>query len=145
MKTRTSIRARPTVTFLLLCSIPILAAEGPATGNGDQWEVTSKMSMEGMPMEMGAQTHRVCAPKEWEEPPGGANGPGQCEASDFQKTATKVTWKVSCSGPPAMSGVGEIVRDGDSAYAGTIRFTTEGAVMIMKINGRRLGSCNVAQ
>jgi len=132
---------RSFLALLLLCSFPVLAAD-----DGDQWEVTTKMTMQGMDLPMGAQTHKVCAPKEWDEPPGGASGPGgKCTVSDVQKTATKVTWKMNCAGPPAMTGEGEIVRDGDSAYSGTVKFAMDGGAMIMKMDGRRLGSCTVAR
>ena len=129
------------VTFLLLFSLPVLAAD-----DGDQWEVTSKMTVEGMDMPMGAQTHTVCSPKEWEEPPGGTSGPGgECTVYDVQRSGNKFTWKVNCAGPPAMTGEGEIVRDGDSAFAGTVKFAMEGGAMTMRMNGRRLGSCTVGQ
>src|SRR5688572_18671525 len=86
------------VSFLLLFSLPVLAAD-----DGDKWEVTSKMTVEGMDMPMGAQTHTVCSPKDWEEPPGGTSGPGgECTVSDVQKSGNKFTWKATCAGPPAM-------------------------------------------
>jgi Protein of unknown function (DUF3617) len=141
MTTRSFGRTRLVATFVLLFSIPVLAAD-----EGDQWEVTTKMTVEGMDMNMGGQTHTVCSPKEWNEPPGGASGPGgECTVTDAKRDGSKYTWKVSCAGPPAMTGVGEIVRDGDSAYDGTIRFDMDGGAMVVKIKGRRLGSCTVAQ
>ena len=79
-------------------------------------------------------------------PPGGSSGPGgECTVSDAQQSGNKFTWKVTCAGPPAMTGEGEIIRDGDSAYTGTLKFAMEGGAMIMKIDGRRLGSCTLPQ
>jgi len=141
MTTRRFARLRLIATSLLLFSIPVLAAD-----DGDQWEVTTQMTVEGMNMNMGGQTHTVCSPKEWTQPPGGASGPGgECSVTDAQRDGEKFTWKVNCAGPPAMSGVGEVVREGDSRYSGSIRFAMDGGTMVVQIKGRRLGSCTVAQ
>ena len=110
---------------------------------GDLWEVTSKMSMEGMPMEMPANTQKVCAPKTWTEPPGSDAGKG-CEVLDFKNTATATSWKVRCAGPPAMTGEGEITRQSPDAYTGAIKVQSEHGVMTMKLDGRRLGDCDLA-
>ncbi len=125
-----------------------LAASGAAAApavkeSGDLWEVTSKMSMEGMPMEMPATTQKVCAPKTWTEPPGSDAGKG-CEVLDFKNTATATSWKVRCAGPPAMTGEGEITRQSPDAYTGTIKVQSEHGVMTMKLDGRRLGDCDLA-
>lgn len=60
------LRASATALFLLGL-LPVLAAETPA--KGDLWEVTSKMSMEGLSMQMPAQTGKYCAAKVWTSPP----------------------------------------------------------------------------
>ena len=145
MTTRSIVLSQATAALLLSGSISFLAADEPASETGDLWEVTSRMSMEGMPIELPAQTQRVCAPKEWTEPPTGPGGPGRCESTDFQKAGDKVTWKVSCSGPPPSTGVGEITRSSAEAYAGSIKFTSSDGVMTIKINGRRLDACTVGK
>lgn len=137
MQTRSLVLSGSGATLLLIGAMSLFAAE-PAGNTGELWEVTSKMSMEGMPMEMPAQTMRVCSAKEWTEPPPG--GPGECKTSDFKRNGNKISWTTTCSGPPAMTGVGEITRDGD-AYTGAIRFSSDEANMIVKLNGRRVGSC----
>jgi uncharacterized protein DUF3617 len=138
-----------TATFLLLVSIPLLALAAepaaPAKETGDLWEVTTQMSMEGMPMSLPANTTKVCAPKEWKEPPGGADERHKCRNSDFKKEGAKATWKVVCAGPPEMTGDGEITRSGDDAYAGSIKFHSSEGNMNLKLNGKRLGTCEVAQ
>jgi hypothetical protein len=134
-------------TFVLL-SVPAFArtraAEAPAAGGtGDLWSVTTQMSMEGMPMALPSNTMKVCASKDWTEPPGGADERRKCTNSDFKVEGPKATWKTTCAGPPAMSGEGEIVRDGADAYNGTIKFTSADGNMTVKISGRRLGGCDV--
>jgi len=115
----------------------------PAKEPGDLWEVTSRMSMEGMPMQMPAQTHKVCSPKDWTEPPG-AKADEKCETLDFRNTPTKSTWKMRCPGPPAMTGEGEITRTSPDAYTGTMKFTSDEGAMTMAISGRRVGDCDSA-
>ena len=123
----------------------LLAPDAAPAGKeqGDLWEVTSKMSMEGMPMEMPATTQKLCAPKTWDEPPGGDAGQG-CEVSDFKSAAAGTSWKVRCAGPPAMTGEGEITRTSPDAYTGTIKVRSEQGEMTMKLAGRRLGACDPA-
>jgi len=132
--------------FLVLSSIPVRAADTPpanaAKETGDRWEVTSKMSMEGLPMELPAQTQKVCAAKEWKAPPAAMDERQKCQSSDFKSAGSKVTWKVRCAGPPEMTGDGEITRNGADAYTGQIRFTSEDGTMTMKLNGRRVGACD---
>jgi uncharacterized protein DUF3617 len=130
--------------LVLLSSIPARAADAaPAAAQpGDLWEVTTQMSMEGMPMAMPVQKQKVCAPKEWTEPPGGADEARKCQNSDFKKDGPKATWKVTCAGPPPMSGEGEIIRDGADAYTGTIKFTSADGNITIKLGGHKLGGCD---
>jgi hypothetical protein len=125
-------------TLFALAAAP--AATPPA--KGDQWEVQSQMSMEGMPMTMPAQKVVVCAPKEWKEPPGGADEQRKCTVSDFRMTGPKATWKTHCDGPPPMDGDGEVTRAGD-AFTGAIKLTTSGKAMTIRLNGKRLGDCDL--
>jgi hypothetical protein len=117
------------------------APAAPVTEPGDLWEVTSRMSMEGM--QMPAQTHKVCSPKNWTEPPG-AGADEKCKTLDFKNTPTKSTWKMTCPGPPAMTGEGEITRTSPTAYTGTMKFTSEEGAMTLAISGRRVGDCDSA-
>jgi len=125
--------------------LPTAAAQvaTAAKDPGEKWEVTSQMSMEGMPMAMPARTSTVCAPKEWKEPPAGSDEGQKCQTSDFKVVGTKATWKVTCAGPPAMTGEGEITRESADAYSGTIKFTSEGSSITIKLRGKRLGTCEL--
>ena len=129
----------------LLCgTLVALAADPPATAaaRGDQWEVLSQMSMEGMPMPMPPQKVVVCAPKEWKAPPGGADEKRKCTVSDFQMSGNKGTWKTHCDGPPPMEGTGEVTRDSADAFSGAIKLASGEAKMTIKLTGKRLGDCD---
>ncbi len=129
-------------TFTALLAVPNQLPAEPATANEqkDLWEVTSKMAMEEMPMEIPAQTMKVCAAKEWKEPPGGADERQTCRNSDFKIAGKTATWTVTCS-EPAMTGHGEITRDTPDTYSGAIKFTSDDGSMTINLNGRRLGGC----
>jgi len=126
------------ISLVLSCSLPILAAEPP----GDLWQVTSKMSMEGMPFDMPAQTLKICAAKNSQEPPGSANDDRGCVNSDMKRVGNLVTWTSSCAGPPAMTGQGEITYEGTDAYTGTIKYVTDDGNMTINLTGRKIDSCD---
>ena len=136
---------RPVSLFLLvLGTTPFLAAAAqPAPGKeiGSLWEMTSQMSMEGMPMGLPAQKMKVCAPKD--QPPVAADERHKCTNSDFKKEGTKVTWKTVCAGPPEMTGEGEIIFSDADNYTGTIKFASSQGSMTTKLTGKRAGECEL--
>ena len=108
---------------------------------GDQWETTAQMAMEGVPMRMPASTVKVCAAKEWKEPPGGRK---ECKNTNMKREGNKVTWDVQCSGP-TMAGRGELTFESESAYSGTIKFTSDQGNMTVKLTGKKIGECDNPQ
>ncbi len=137
--------------IIVVVSIVSLAAGGAHAAdaapsppkNGDLWEVTSQMTMEGMPAGMGmpAQTRRVCTGKEWTKPPV-ASDEHNCQMTDFKTTATKSSWKVSCQG---MNGEGEITRTSPDAYTGWMKMSAPQGTMTMNLTGKRVGDCDSAE
>jgi hypothetical protein len=109
---------------------------------GDLWEVTTQMSMAGMQgISMPPQTNRVCSDRQWNKPPVNMADHG-CKTSDFRSTPTKSSWKMSCDGPPAMTGEGEITRSGPEAYQGWMKLNSEQGLMNMTLSGKRVGDCD---
>jgi hypothetical protein len=119
---------------LLLCASATFAADAA----GDLWQVTSKMSMVGMPMGMPAQVSKVCAAKTWTQPPGGTRG--SCTRSDFKMDGTTATWTEKCENP-TMTGHAEITRQGSDAYTGSIKFESPQGDMTINLEGQRIGDC----
>ena len=114
-----------------------------AQGTDDLYEVTVRMEMVGMPMQMPAMTQRSCVKK------GGSDAdavPRQdnCKVTDAKRVGNKLTFAMVCTGRDAMTGTGEMTYAGDG-YAGTIRMKgkMEGQDMEMTqaITGRRVGNC----
>ena len=120
-----------------------MAPAALAQGADDLYEVTVRMEMVGMPMQMPAMTQRSCVKK-------GASDadtvPHQdnCNVTNARRDGNKVTFSMVCTGRDAMTGNGEMTYAGDG-YAGTIRFKgkMEGQDMEMTqaITGRRVGAC----
>lgn len=125
--------------LLLLGLPPVLADETPA--KGDLWEVSSKMSMESLPMEMPGQTLKVCAAKNWTKPPAGDNPRQACRRSEYTVAGDKVTWTERCESP-TMTGKGEITRQGKDAYTGAIVYASAQGTMTIKLTGHKVGSCD---
>ena len=132
----------PQVLMTLIAMLALAGSAAPAGKTGDLWEVTTRMSMEGM--EMPARAMKVCAAKEWKEPPAPANEEQKCSYSEFKVVGPRATWKVRCTNPE-MTGEGDITRKGSDSYAGVIKFTTEHGVMTLKLDGKRLADCDPAK
>jgi hypothetical protein len=124
-----------TAAALVFALFP-LQAQAP----GDLWQVTTKMSMQGMSMP--GQSSQVCAAKQWTKPPGGARE--GCTTSGFSMNGNTATWDVMCTGQQSMAGHGEVTRNGDS-YAGTIKFAAEGFAMTIELEGKKVGDCSNPQ
>ena len=131
--------ARTVAVGAALLAFGVIA--GAQAAKGDLWEVTSQPSMEGVPIKMPSNTTKVCAAKEWTEPPGGQKN---CKNSNMKVEGAKVTWDVQCTGP-SMSGHGEITRDGADAYSGAIKFMSDQGNMNVKISGKKIGDCDNPQ
>ncbi len=119
---------------------PIVAAEA-----GDLWQVTSAMSMPGMPA-MPARASSTCMATTWSQPPGGANN--SCTRTDFHVDGAKATWTETCTNPP-MTGHGEVTRQGSDTFSGAITFAAPQGMpagnMTIKLDGHRVGACDATQ
>jgi len=114
-----------------------------AQGADDLYEVTIKMEMVGMPMQMPAMTQRSCVKK------GASDADAvphrdNCNVTNARRDGNKVTFSMVCTAREEMTGNGEMTYGGDG-YAGTIRLKgkMEGQDMEMTqaITGRRVGAC----
>ena len=114
-----------------------------AQAAGDLYEVTVRMEMAGMPMQMPAMTHRNCVKK------GGSDAdlvPHQdnCTVTDAKRTGNRLTFAIACTGRDAMKGTGDFTFAGDG-YTGQIRLAgkmeNEDVQVTQAIAGRRVGAC----
>ena len=145
MSSRSAVRFAATA-LVLSSLLPPVAAQAPA-GKGDLWESTSQssMNMGGMSMPMPPQTQRLCAAKAWKRPPVASNQDQNCTTSDFAITGPRVTWTSVCTGRMAMTGKGDITRQGSDAYRGTVQYAFAEGTMTVAISGRKVGECDNPQ
>jgi Protein of unknown function (DUF3617) len=116
-----------------------LSAIAVAADEGELWETTSQMSMEGMPMQMPVTRQNVCAARDRQQPPGASNAQPNCQNSNQQTGDGTFTWTVQCTNPD-MSGVGEVRYSGNDSYTGTIRFTSADGNMTINLTGTNTGT-----
>jgi hypothetical protein len=122
-----------------------LAAQGPMRpGN---WETTVKMEMAGMSMQMPEMKNTNCVTAEQlqKDPATGLPNMAQdprsgCKVSDYKTTGNTVSWKMACPAPASSTGTGELTFSGDT-FTGTMKMSSPGGEMTMKMAGKRLGDC----
>jgi hypothetical protein len=129
-------RLTATASLVLMALAPVRAADPP----GILWQMTSQMVMEGVPMAMPPQMMKQCTARQWTRPPPG--GDKTCVNSDYTVVGNKATWKMKCSGDMPMTGTGEMTFEGTDSYAGAIKATAEGMSMIIKLSGKKIGTCD---
>ena len=112
------------------------------------WEITTKMEMPGMPMQMPARKHTQCLTKKnmlKTMVPKEQTQKEECKITNTKISGNTVAWVMKCSGEDAMEVTGKTTYHGDT-FNGTITMITndpeEGKMkMIIHISGRRIGEC----
>lgn len=137
--------------FGLICMKASQAFPGQVNMHEGKWQLTMETKMEGLPFQVPVvpYTTTQCITKDDLVPRNTAGPKDQkCEIIDRKIAGSKVTWKVKCVNPQAVSeGEGEITYSGDS-YAGRMRtkITDNGTKQVMTsttvMKGRRIGDCS---
>jgi len=106
-----------------------------------KWEITTKMEMKGMSMEMPAVTHIQCLTKNDFVPQDpGANQ--KCEPVKSKVSGNTVTWSIKCNGEGGpMSGNGKVTYSGDG-FKGSMNMKQGGMDMTSHISGKYIGKCD---
>jgi Protein of unknown function (DUF3617) len=133
------------VAVLVVVCAPLLirAIAADASLPGETWETTSQPTMEGMPPGFRLPVTRLtqCLAKNRTEPPVAPSPQGTCTSSNVQRTETKVTWAMQCTGP-TMTGTGEIVYSADrKSYTGVIKFMGAQGAMTINLTGTKGADC----
>src|SRR6185295_13321817 len=108
---------------LHVSAVSIFAAllfAGPASAGGDnihegEWEITTQMSIQGMPFVPKPVTRTQCITRK-DAVPKPAQEQGKCDISTTKTEGNKVSWQVKCEKGPndSAEGSGEITYSGDS-------------------------------
>jgi hypothetical protein len=132
------------VIFAAIVVTPARAQVNMAEG---KWEVTSEVTMEGMPFQIPPTKTTQCITKENAVPTGEKDR--NCKVLSQSMKGNTVTWKVRCEEKEGTTeGEGEITYSGAS-YKGTMqaRMTEKGGktqTVKMKLSGKRIGDCTEA-
>jgi len=130
---------------LLLCNAAFVTvpAWAQAQDKGEQWEITTRMEMAGMPAALPATTTRICVGKNAKDE---VPVPKQdnCRTTESRRTGNTMRYRMECTGKDAMVGEGEITYAGDT-YTGRMHMTGKSGGdtfdMTQNFTGRKLGEC----
>ena len=134
------------ISCLAFLAIPAaVSAQAPPNMEEGNWEITSKMEMEGMPFAMPATKHNQCMTKKDMVPDGSRKGQ-ECTVKEQKVTGNTLTWRIQCKDKEGtMDGEGRITWAGKT-YEGTMKARmTEKGGEVMNMNfqyqGRHTGPC----
>jgi hypothetical protein len=122
-----------------LVSLPLAAG---AQGKDELWEVTSQMSMPGLPAGMGASTQRVCQDKDPAKQEVQGRNMENCKVTDRKQSGNRMTMTLAC--PQGTAVFENTYNAARTEYQGTMRMKTREGEMTMAMTGRKVGSCDAA-
>lgn len=126
---------------VLLCTFSISFAGSEPNMKDGLWEITTKVEIPGMPMEMPAMTHTQCITKE-NAVPDSSQPDQECKIIESHVNGDTVTWQMKCETPDGNAeATGEIVYSGDT-FKGVIKMNMQDMEMLQKLTGKRIGDCN---
>lgn len=131
------------ITGLLIILSAFLLAQNSVAGvdmkNG-LWEITTKMEMPGMPMEMPAVTFTQCLTSR-NNVPRSAEQNQDCAIKSSQVRGNTVSWEMQCvNNGETTNGSGKITYNGNT-FTGGMTIETDGMRMTQHMSGRRIGEC----
>lgn len=136
--------------FLIVPALALgLLATGAAlaqAGSGNLYRVTTKMEVDGMPIQMPSRSIEVCGPKNQASEkmvPADEN----CTVTDFRVVGNKSSYAMTCRGETPMTATGEFEQLGPDAYRGKMRMQTQGEdamTMNMSFEGKKIRECDYA-
>lgn len=115
-------------------------ARADAPVEGELWDTTAEASIPGVAVNVPPYRAKLCQKKEWTSPPQTQDPKQNCKATDFVRTANKITWSMTCANPP-MTGEGEIAFSSSDAYEGHFTMHMPKFDMHMALTGKKIGSC----
>ena len=131
------------VSVFLLATVSFALAGSKPNVKPGKWEVTTRMEMVGMQMNMPPMTHTQCITENDYVPQTGQPG-DECKITKTNVSGDTVTWTMNCRGEGGeMNGTGTVTYRGDS-FKGEISMSMapSGMSMTLHTNGRRIGECD---
>lgn len=129
--------------IIVLLAMASICFAGPSFKEG-KWEITTKMTMPGMPMEMPPFTHTQCMTREDFVPENTQpqQGGGNCEPVNVKTSGNTVTWSMKCKNEDGsvVTGNGTMTYKNDS-FSGSMKMNQNGMAMTLKMTGKYIGKC----
>ncbi|HKY20484.1 MAG TPA: DUF3617 family protein [Vicinamibacterales bacterium] len=119
-------------------------AQMPSPMREGNWEITMKMSMPGMKMDMPPmkQTQCITAAMAKDVESAMPKGAGSdCKFSDHKVTGSTASYKMVCTKPAPTTATAEMTFKGRDEYTGTMTIDSSGKQISMAYEGKRLGDC----
>lgn len=132
------------VSMMVTVGFTSSAFAGPNMQEG-QWEITTKVEMQGMPMSMPATKHTVCLTGK-DVVPQRPEKNQDCKMTDTKVNGDTVTWKMRCKMEgTAIDSNGKVTYKKDK-FDGVVHMTmtdqdSEKMEMTSSMSGRRIGDC----
>ena len=117
---------------------PTFAANAAAEGEGEWWEMNTKMEMPGMPAMPGGQAVKFCRVKGDEGKPVKSADDKNCTITDVKNVGNTMTFNMKCTGKDAMTGNGEMTST-PTTFNQKIKMRGGGEGMAMVSTGKRIG------
>jgi len=140
---------KPNLNFFIFAIMGVVMIGGTASAlqnsQGEMWRMRVSLEMPGFSMP--TQTIEVCVPAD--QNPDEAmmmqqNNSGDCQITNLQRSGSKTSADIRCTGKDAMSGHFEIEMAGDT-MRGTMTVNAEGITMTTKYESTKLGKACVPQ
>jgi hypothetical protein len=136
------LRLSSSVLLALAVSWTVLAQSSPMREG--LWEVTTKITIPGMGMDMPPMKQNQCVTAAMIKDPQSVipKGPGQgdCKVANYKLGVNSATYTMTCAEPP-MTATGEMKYSGTDAYQGTMKIDMSGQTMTLSYDAKRLGVC----
>jgi hypothetical protein len=133
------------VVLLTLALSWTALAQMPSPMREGQWEVSMKMNIPGMAMEMPPMKQTQCITAAMLKDPQSAmpKGPGggDCKVTNYKFSGSTATYAMTCTQPAPMNATGEIKYSGTDSYVGTLNIDSGGQKMAMTYDAKRIGDC----
>jgi hypothetical protein len=130
---------------ILAAALALATSLAVAQGKDELWEVSTRMSMEGMPAGMPgmAQTQQVCADKDPKK--AATQGPDmqECTVGDYKQSGNRITMSVTC--PQGTATIEQTFNAARTEYRQTMKMKTRDGDMEMSATGRKVGTCDAQQ
>jgi hypothetical protein len=129
-----------------LACATLLAGSTAHAQTGELWEMTSQMSMPGMPAGMiPAQTTQVCQSEKFDRPPQ-QEEKSKCTISNLRQLPNRVTYDIKCEGNPPSTGSADYSFEANrTRVKGTMKIVSREGEMVMQMSGRKVGACDAAE